>query len=188
MAHRMREQDQACKVGHCRVCLAVFPLVIGKRRRSKFCSNACGKQNAIDQLRSQAAARKQITPKCCVECGREFTAAYGDKRRIYCSDACNMRSFRRVKKPIERARLRTATIERVDPYRVFERDGWRCQICHRPTPKRLRGTMNERAPELDHIIPLSKGGEHSYRNTQCACRACNGAKSASVYGQLNFFI
>lgn len=30
--------------------------------------------------------------------------------------------------------------------------------------------------EIDHIIPLSKGGEHSYGNTQPAHRFCNRSK------------
>jgi len=57
-------------------------------------------------------------------------------------------------------------------------------MCGTKTPQRLRGTLNKKAPELDHIVPMSKGGAHSYMNTQCLCRACNGAKSNEVIGQL----
>ncbi|MHB8123996.1 MAG: HNH endonuclease [Desulfuromonadaceae bacterium] len=76
------------------------------------------------------------------------------------------------------------TVEAVNPIRVFERDRWKCQLCKRATPRKLRGTLDDRAPELDHIKPISKGGEHSYRNTQCACRACNLAKSDRPMGQM----
>jgi 5-methylcytosine-specific restriction endonuclease McrA len=31
------------------------------------------------------------------------------------------------------------------------------------------------APTLDHIVPLSKGGSHTYDNLQCACFRCNCA-------------
>lgn len=79
--------------------------------------------------------------------------------------------------------MRTALVERVDPIKVFERDGWRCQMCRRPTPKKLKGKPKANAPELDHIIPLARGGEHSYRNTQLLCRACNSAKSDKDVGQ-----
>lgn len=64
----------------------------------------------------------------------------------------------------------------VVPRLVFERDGWRCQICGASTPERWRGTKHRRAPELDHRVPLSVGGEHSYDNTQTACRECNAKK------------
>lgn len=70
--------------------------------------------------------------------------------------------------------------ERFDPYSVFDRDGWVCQLCGCDTPRSHRGTLQGNAPELDHIVPLARGGVHSQANTQCACRACNGAKGATM--------
>lgn len=29
--------------------------------------------------------------------------------------------------------------------------------------------------------------DHSYRNTQCACRSCNASKGSQVYGQIPMF-
>jgi 5-methylcytosine-specific restriction endonuclease McrA len=69
--------------------------------------------------------------------------------------------------------------------KVFERDGWRCQMCGKATPKYRKGTRYPNAPELDHRTPLALGGPHTYANTQCACRACNAAKGATAsIGQL----
>lgn len=56
---------------------------------------------------------------------------------------------------------------------VFDRDGWLCRACSIPTPKELRGEYAHNSPELDHVIPLSRGGDHSFENTQCLCRSCN---------------
>ena len=70
--------------------------------------------------------------------------------------------------------------ESVDPFKVFDRDGWVCQMCGVPTPRELRATWEDNAPELDHIIPLSKGGPHTYKNTQCSCRKCNQRKSDKI--------
>lgn len=86
-----------------------------------------------------------------------------------------------------KARQRGARVEPVDPIKVLARDGWRCQLCGVRTPKRLRGSFEARAPELDHIVPIAAGGEHSYRNTQCACRQCNLTKAAKPMGQLRLF-
>jgi hypothetical protein len=86
-----------------------------------------------------------------------------------------------------RALMAGATAERFDPLEVLERDGWKCHLCKRPTPKRLRGSHDPRAPELDHIVPLGAGGEHTRRNTACACRSCNVRKSARPLGQLRMF-
>ncbi len=66
--------------------------------------------------------------------------------------------------------------ESVNPYTVFERDGWTCRHCEYVTPEWLRG-LGAEGPTLDHILPLAKGGAHSYANTQCLCSACNSKKS-----------
>ena len=47
---------------------------------------------------------------------------------------------------------------------VFVRDGHRCQYCDQP------------AENIDHVIPRSKGGAHSWDNVVAACRPCNARK------------
>lgn len=150
------------------------------RSDRKYCSPTCS---------VRAAGKRSIGWMCgmateCRECGSPFVAEYGDKRRAFCSERCSARNVRRKVRKLERARMRGAKAEAVDPIAVFDRDGWRCRECRAKTPRHLRGTIDQRAPELDHILPLSKGGEHSYRNTQCLCRACNAAKSDTARGQL----
>lgn len=58
---------------------------------------------------------------------------------------------------------------------VFERDKWLCHICGTLIDKYLRGDAWMRAT-LDHVIPLSKGGEHTYENTKAAHWFCNMQK------------
>lgn len=53
--------------------------------------------------------------------------------------------------------------------RVMKRDRFRCTYCGVP------GTDAEL--EIDHIIPVSKGGSHHISNLTTACRACNQKKS-----------
>lgn len=48
----------------------------------------------------------------------------------------------------------------------------------------LRGSKNHQAPELDHIIPLSRGGSHTYKNTQLSCRSCNQLKRDMTVDEL----
>ncbi|HHW13485.1 MAG TPA: HNH endonuclease [Firmicutes bacterium] len=96
------------------------------------------------------------------------------------------RNQRRQGKAIRRARIKGLAHEVFDPIEVFQRDHWTCQICGAKTPRRLRGTTDDRAPELDHIVPLALGGQHTRANTQCLCRRCNQAKGAAARGQLRF--
>lgn len=91
---------------------------------------------------------------------------------------------KRIRKAARRAIERGIEAERFDPLEVLSRDGWCCHLCGCKTPKRLRGTYADNAPELDHIVPLSKGGKHTRLNTACACRKCNGSKGSDIIGQL----
>lgn len=71
-----------------------------------------------------------------------------------------------------RARKLAAHVEDVDPRIVYERDEGICGIC---------GEAVDLAEfEVDHIVPLAAGGEHSYWNVQVAHLGCNRAKGAKV--------
>ncbi len=49
---------------------------------------------------------------------------------------------------------------------VFLRDSYTCQYCGRRTSDLT----------LDHVIPRSRGGPHTWENLAAACRACNHRK------------
>lgn len=53
---------------------------------------------------------------------------------------------------------------------IYERDGYRCQICGRRT--------NDL--EVDHIIPISKGGKSTPDNLQTLCHRCNYRKGSDI--------
>jgi 5-methylcytosine-specific restriction endonuclease McrA len=48
---------------------------------------------------------------------------------------------------------------------VFARDSHSCQYC------------GDRAETLDHVVPRSRGGSHSWENVVAACRPCNVRKA-----------
>jgi endogenous inhibitor of DNA gyrase (YacG/DUF329 family) len=115
----------------------------------------------------------------CKECGEDF---YATSKRVFCSRKCMNRHFNRIARHKQRALIRTVKIDNVNPLIVFERDSWTCKICGIHTPRELSGKHRNNSPELDHIIPLSKGGEHSYLNTQLLCKECNFNKSDKILG------
>ena len=68
-----------------------------------------------------------------------------------------------------------AFVENVSPELVMERDGWMCGICGERIPKSAK-YPDPLSPSLDHIVPLSSGGEHSMKNVQAAHFLCNSRK------------
>jgi 5-methylcytosine-specific restriction endonuclease McrA len=166
------------KIGQCEIC--------GKKSFYVLCSRECALENGRRRSFewSKAKYAEQNKSYKCKECGILCTPEYGTMRRTFCSIFCCEKYVRRTSKGMRRARMYAVEYEGVDPMLVFMRDGWKCQICKIKTPRSLRGTYSDRAPELDHIIPLARGGSHTYKNTQCLCRRCNQKKSTAIVGQL----
>lgn len=57
---------------------------------------------------------------------------------------------------------------------VFARDGHRCQYCNRA------------AENIDHVVPRSRGGTHSWDNVVASCRACNARKEDRMLHDTGF--
>ena len=56
---------------------------------------------------------------------------------------------------------------------VLKRDDYRCVECG--------ATNKETTLEIDHILPVAKGGTNDINNLQTLCKHCNRAKSATVW-------
>ncbi len=69
-----------------------------------------------------------------------------------------------------RARLKGAFVEHVSPAVAWERDGGICHICQLPA--------DPSDWHLEHVIPLARGGEHSYANIAVSHPACNMRKGS----------
>ena len=57
---------------------------------------------------------------------------------------------------------------------VFARDGGRCVYCGSP------------ATSIDHVVPRSRGGLHTWDNVVSACRRCNHIKGDRQIGELGW--
>ena len=177
-------------------------LVVEQRRRERhhFCP-VCGRQSATLRCGPEHEARwalisacRSAAPVACKVCGAVYCAVPGAYARAYCSLGCKAaakraarKMGRRASKALRRARQRVDRVlvgRSIDPIRVFDECGWRCALCNRKTPKEKRGAYDDDAPELDHIVALSRGGSHTRANLQLACRACNLKKGAQARGQL----
>lgn len=106
--------------------------------------------------------------KYCKKCGRVFDNL---KFKIcpYCGSELSTRYGRQ---PIPR-KLR---------HEVFKRDGYRCRECG--------ASKDETSLEIDHILPVAKGGTNDIDNLQTLCRECNRMKHTDewVGGESNIEI
>lgn len=65
-----------------------------------------------------------------------------------------------------------AFIEDVDPQIVYEMHGGMCGIC--------KDFVAKDEFEVDHVMPIARGGKHGYINVQPAHRFCNRSKKDRV--------
>jgi 5-methylcytosine-specific restriction endonuclease McrA len=72
---------------------------------------------------------------------------------------------------------------------ILDRDNWTCQTCGIKVHDRHTGNWN--TPDkahIDHIIPISKGGNSEPKNLRILCRTCNLSKHDKQDEQLKFQI
>jgi 5-methylcytosine-specific restriction endonuclease McrA len=109
-------------------------------------------------------------PLCVVSARRAVVLVLKEKAEIIEHNGAAFRSERTIV-PAP-AVIRLVHFVRV-PYRtrvplsrraVFARDQHRCQYCNRA------------AENIDHVVPRSRGGEHSWDNVVASCRSCNARK------------
>ena len=62
---------------------------------------------------------------------------------------------------------------RLSKREILRRDGYRCQYCGRQTSQLT----------IDHIVPRSRGGPHSWENLVTACPQCNRRKGGRTLAE-----
>lgn len=150
--------------------------------------------NLAQEIKSiKLIASNNKSHKLCKSCGEvvysKYVLVHPNCRKAYQLERKSQyrkteayKASKKVAKAKRKAVERGATIaDSINPIKILERDKWKCYLCGVNTPRKLRGTYEDNAPEVDHIIPLSKGGLHVESNLKCACRKCNISKSDQIY-------
>ena len=121
-------------------------------------------------------------PLCVLSVRRAVVLVLKDKAEIVHRNGAEFRSERRAV-PVPTV-LRLVHFVRV-PYRasvplsrraVFARDAHRCQYCGR------------QAENLDHVLPRSRGGEHTWENVVASCRTCNARKEDRLLSECDMVL
>ena len=159
----------------------------GKRVECPKCKNIAREKKRTD--RQEIARVKRISKMKCVQTSLKVCKACGivyadNKRTEYCSNEClqrvsnSQRKDKRLRKINSRPHDNDITLEK-----LYEKSNGICALCGACCDwsdyiVRDDGTFiaNNHYPSIDHIVPLSKGGTHTWENVQLACRICNTKK------------
>ncbi len=152
-----------------------------------------------DKYKHERTGDKYLDEKLtCKECGREFTRheyAINSNRRsritnwtpTYCCKDCMLKASRRSGRVKRRERERKLTFKAIPLAELIKRDNGICQICGKPVDL-TDGWYDEcdhfhvgrNYPTVDHIIPITRGGDNAWDNVQLAHQHCNSAKCDRV--------
>lgn len=169
----------------------------GLRGRCKLCDRANSKRYVADP--AVRAANSERGKRWAQENrerhrlnGRRFRAANPEKSREYDhrwyakhGTEINRRYRAENRRKIsgfsmdKRARQFLENVERIDYAAIVERDRHICYLCG--------DALNDDGVTLDHVVPLSRGGEHSGENLRVACRPCNSRKGDRLLHELDWY-
>lgn len=176
---------------YCRICLGLYRPAFHVKKGT--CSLECGwilRKLIYPKIKKEkkgkgekCVTRKPLHQFNCANC-HKMVICPANGRRTFCSKKCSELVSWRREKHRRRARKRTGNRgSSIDLPTVLVRDQYKCGICYKRIPKQYK-YPHPLSPSLDHIIPLSKGGSHSWDNVQASHHQCNQKKAAIPYGQL----
>lgn len=160
----------------------------------KHCSKAC---SAAMRRHRETRRHQEARPVLeCAYCGEPFKAKGNNSK--YCSSRCERKQHSMMRK------LRKKGCPKIEygitARALMRRDKGICHICHGKVNIN-DWSRNESGffiagnsyPTVDHVMPLAKGGSHTWDNVKLAHLKCNGEKSdrevyESINGQLAFAI
>ena len=139
-----------------------------------------------DELQKPRPLFKDFVVASCRNCGKPFVKE-GQSR--FCSDKCRKSSSKAQRYRHDDRRLRRMNASECDNITLdalINRDGLNCWICGEPCDLEDSFWIDKtfyagnRYPSIDHVIPLAKGGTHTWDNVRVAHRICNSIKGDSV--------
>lgn len=127
------------------------------------------------RCRSAQQQRRVWVSHTCTECGCSYLTT---RPSWYCGEPCR-RKAERLKKQIRKAYIKA--LER-GSQGAFTTSQWGSRLLQ--YGRRCAYCQDEQAPvEIEHVVPLSRGGSNYITNVVPACRACNQEKGTLTPGE-----
>jgi hypothetical protein len=181
----------------CDICHKNYTPTYGRQRT---CSRQCGvelrRTITKTQLRKlMVATQTELLVAQCGQCGSLFLTVHVLQK--ICSRECRRnrtsafvlagyhdgryRDRMLAAAHTRRARLAVAESDgTISLAVVAQRDGWVCGICRQAVPRTTSKLSRELMASLDHIVPIARGGSHTYDNVQLSHYRCNLSKGSRL--------
>ena len=193
----------------CKVCGEVFNRSMGSIRHGKVACPTCMAAEAKRRAKIKKAKveeRKAEAERLRIEREQIKAEREAERERIrierihpcpvcgtatdrpkYCSKKCGQKVANQMGELRRRNLIQAAMVDKdITVEGLYRRDNGVCAICGKPCNLEdyvvRDGTKicGDWYPSIDHVIPLAKGGLHSWSNVQLAHRRCNWEKSDSI--------
>ncbi len=151
-------KDKSKKTGYKPRCKGCDLLSVDKNRRAKY---------EIEYWNTRREHRRKII----INSHNKNKEHHKKQRREYLKTECGIEMYRRQTQK-RYALRRSAFVEDIKPKEIYEIQNGVCYIC---------GEQFQFCEmELDHIIPIARGGLHERSNVAMACVHCNRSKGAKM--------
>jgi 5-methylcytosine-specific restriction endonuclease McrA len=163
--------------------VALLEQIVAERRRRKVEKRCprCRQTKALSEFNRNRTCADGVQQYC-----RDCWNARLDEKMAQMTPAARRRwehdrymrhrrhNVRRIWEYWTRGRLASADlyVDDIDREQVFARDNGICGICRQPIDPTIPPHHAD-SFTIDHIQPLSRGGEHSYANVRAAHLRCN---------------
>jgi 5-methylcytosine-specific restriction endonuclease McrA len=146
---------------------------------SETCRNAYRKALYEQELRQRTMNRIPYLQSgyfVCVMCGNRSGVQKRLSRRKFCSDKCLVKATKQKRDHWIRT---NGPCEYIDLDKLMKKHKGKCVECGCKVAKQT-GDYQDHGATIDHIVPLAKGGWHTWNNVQLMCHRCNSVKSSKV--------
>lgn len=153
--------------------------VVSANRLTETCSRDCRVQ--LDLHYQRWSNRDRCFLPQCRRCGEwaGFDPTYAQWCRS-CSIENNI-AMRNANYALRKDVIRKG--DKITISELMRRDNSVCHLCGKKT-RWGQGPLGSMYPTIDHLVPISKGGEHTWQNVALACRRCNISRGNRGVAQL----
>lgn len=167
-----------------KICWGCFNGFYPDRPSIKYCSQKC--RNLIAWEKQEARLLDTGATDEQLEKHRRNHPKYRTRKILLGDDKADIAAYTKAMAELREERIKQGEQEDVNLDDLIKRDKGKCYLCGKKVAKRRkfgrsqkRGNMSN-YPTVDHVIPISRGGTHTWNNVKLAHFSCNSRKGGRM--------